>query len=114
MPNTVIENLNLLFSEMKVLTDADKVPNNRILIGDQQNIVTKKAFQDVKSSIMADFTGTLTLIKASGFEVKQNLYPEHDFGIVQVMNKTVCIYFTIHGPNSQAVEPKYPILPRTL
>ena len=100
MSNTVIENLNILFSEIKILTVIDKVPGKRILICDQQNIVTKKAFQDVKSSIIADRTGTLTLIKASGFEVKENLYPEHDFGIVQVMNKTVCIYFTIHGPNS--------------
>ena len=100
MSNTVIENLNILFSEIKILTVIDKVPGERILICDQQNIVTKKAFQDVKSSIIADRTGTLTLIKASGFEVKENIYPEHDFGIVQVMNKTVCIYFTIHGPNS--------------
>jgi hypothetical protein len=103
MSNTVIENLNILFSEIKILTVIDKVPGKRILICDQQNIVTKKAFQDVKSSIIADRTGTLTLIKASGFEVKENIYA-NGTSIIQVMSNNVCIYFMTYVPKSEVVE----------
>ena len=103
MSNTVIENLNILFSEIKILIVIDKVPGKRILICDQQNIVTKKAFQDVKSSIIADRTGTLTLIKASGFEVKENIYA-NGISIIQVMSNNVCIYFMTYVPRSEVVE----------